>query len=603
MNKDGTLLKGKSLYIHSHALPPLSAAIPLLVCLTLIFAGCFPDTQNTIIQENRLKNYKKITSPSKIFLKNGAVILMKEGFSIEGNELKGNGLKYSLDGTGKKTEKSSLTYNFELNNNEIFSGSIDSSSKDSIYIKSNSVLRKVPRAEIKNIELLSDMSNLTCEKISLDSVSAVTYYENKSNDIKDAASVSLGFFGSALTFLATYCTICPKCCFGSCPTVYTFDGNKFNLEAELFSECISKQLEDNDQDLLTEKIPADSIYKIKLTNEALETHYINKFSLIHIVHPQGTKVYPVMNNRIVAVKAPVPPSAVFNCMDRDVTALISNPDGSYYRSDTLMVKKLREEVFKDNLNFKMNAPYGCKNAKIVIRYRNTLMSTILFYDMVLGSQGVKAIDWIERMNTDMEYAAKFKLVYKIFSGISVKSNVDNKYTETGHFGDAGPINWKYAATVVPVNPDGILDVKLEFIPDNFMIDYIGVDFSETNPLSADTLIPYEIKDNLNRNRNDVLRLINTDDGHFLQTDPGECYYFSYKIPKNDTLENSILVASKGYYTEWIRGKWITASDNPFEFSLYNIGPTVKELAFRWLEDRNMMETEFFKNKIPIKGVN
>lgn len=576
--------------------------ILLITVFCLIFSGCFPDYQNTLIKENQIKNYKKINSPSKIFLKNGSVILMRDGFSVEGNVLKGYGIEYSPEGNNKKPANSSLIYNFVLENNDTVTGSIDSSSTDFFIIKSKSATLKIFKKNIVGSQLLDESQISNKKVIDLDSISAVTYYEDKTNHLKSVASVSLGFFGSAFTFLATYCAVCPKCCFGSCPTVYTFDGNKYNLEAELFSECISKQLENNDLDLLMEKIPNDSIYKIKITNEALETHYTNKFDLIQITHPIGTKVFPTGNNNIVVISDLISPPQVYNSFNQDVTYLLNKADGSYYRSDTMLVKKLKDEIFKDNLNFSVNAPVECRNAKIVIRYRNTLMSTILFYDMVLGSQGVKAIDWMEKMNNDPVYAAKFKLVYKIFSGISVKSNIDNEYVETGHFGDAGPINWKYAAAIVPVNNEGVVDVKLEFIPDNFMIDYIGIDFSEGNSFTIDTLTPYEIKDNFNKNRANILSLISADDDKSLQTDPGECYYFSYKIPGKEGKESTLMIASRGYYTEWIRGKWITAEDNPFEFNLYNIRPTVKELAYRWLEDRKMMETEFFKNKIPLKEV-
>ena len=89
-------------------------------------------------------------------------------------------------------------------------------------------------------------------------------------------------------------------------TIYTYDGKDYTLEAELFSECISKQLENEDIDLLRQKIIGDT-YKMKITNEALETHYINKFEVVVAEHPAGTELYPSVNGNLILVSKTNPP--------------------------------------------------------------------------------------------------------------------------------------------------------------------------------------------------------------------------------------------------------------------------------------------------------
>jgi hypothetical protein len=94
------------------------------------------------------------------------------------------------------------------------------------------------------------------------------------------------------------------------------------LEAELFSHCISKQLEDGDLDLLTQKVGDDGRYQLLLTNEALETHYINRFSLLAVNHPIGTQVLPSVNGGFVTIRKPVPPKEVVNRQGKNVLGLV-----------------------------------------------------------------------------------------------------------------------------------------------------------------------------------------------------------------------------------------------------------------------------------------
>ena len=139
---------------------------------------------------------------------------------------------------------------------------------------------------IKGDGIISDTKSFQSEKqfieFPLDSIIAMTTYEETTSGGRYFGSFLLAFTAPPLTFLGIYCIACPKCCFGSCPTIYTYDGKDYNLEAELFSECISKQLEESDIDLLRQKIINNS-FKLKITNEALETHYINKFEVLHLL--------------------------------------------------------------------------------------------------------------------------------------------------------------------------------------------------------------------------------------------------------------------------------------------------------------------------------
>ncbi len=66
------------------------------------------------------------------------------------------------------------------------------------------------------------------------------------------------------------------------------------------------------------------------------------------------------------------------------------------------------------------------------------------------------------------------------------------------------------------------------------------------------------------------------------------------------METTVFIRSKGHYTEWIRGDWITTKNTGYQFSLIEIDKTISQLRESWLEDRELLEAKFFQTRIPIR---
>jgi hypothetical protein len=214
-----------------------------ILLLLLIFNKCYPTYQATKVDTDSLRTGTYSDIQAKLFKSDNSIILFPNGYNIDNKSIWGEGI-----------------------------------------ISDNSSFKQSK----KSIEL------------PFDSIMAMITYEETTSGGRYFASFFLGFTGIPLTLMAGYCISCPKCCFGSCPTIYTYDGKKYNLEAELFSECVSRQIEDKDMDLLRQKIIDDTL-KLKITNEALETHFINKFEVIVAEHPTGTELFPTIDNNLLLV--------------------------------------------------------------------------------------------------------------------------------------------------------------------------------------------------------------------------------------------------------------------------------------------------------------
>jgi len=523
--------------------------------ILLTHFGCFPNVKVTMMKKEEISMLKqvitKIESPSKAYLYDGSIVIFPNGFKVQDKQVIGQGKKFYFGKISSATMKDSL-----------------------------SVL-----------------------KIPLDSIAAITYYEKEISGLRGVADFTLGFFGAVMTPLSIYCISCPKCCFGSCPTIYTHDGLSYNFETELFSSSISKLLEERDLDLLSQKIPETGFYQLRVTNEALETHYINQFSLIVVEHPKGTQAYPSISNNFLVVRNLSKPDKAINSKSDDVLKELQEADNSYYRSGVSMVEKLKTGPKFDWIEIRKNIPNRMSSAKMVIRYRNTLLSTILLYDVVLASQGIKAVDWLAKMNRNPRYAAQFGAVYKLFSGIKIQILNNGEWSNHSIISDAGPLAWKNIAAEIPVI-NGEINIRLQFVPDNFMIDYVGFDIEpdEENTISITKVYPSGVRDNSFNLRNEVSELIKKDDLRYLITNPGDSYRFNYIIPKKENCQQSIFVESKGFYTEWLRGNWIHNNQTGYKFNLYDITGTFSYLSDSWIMNKDLIEREFFRTRIPIKEV-
>ena len=166
--------------------------IPVLL-LFLLFNRCYPTYQATKVDTDSLRTGNHADIQAKLFKSDNSIILFPDGFNINNKSIWGVGIV-----------------------------------QDNSSLKSSKQFIELP----------------------LDSITAMITYEETTSGGRYFASFFLGLTSVPLTFLGVYCIACPKCCFGSCPTIYTYDGEDYNLEAELFSECISRQIEDKDIDLL-----------------------------------------------------------------------------------------------------------------------------------------------------------------------------------------------------------------------------------------------------------------------------------------------------------------------------------------------------------------
>ena len=103
------------------------------------------------------------------------------------------------------------------------------------------------------------------------------------------------------------CVADPKSCFGSCPTFYVATDSGEALAAEGFSASIARVLEAEDVDALFDARVTGSTFSLRMRNEALETHAIQRLALVAAPRPRGGRVLASVDGQLVpatALRAP-----------------------------------------------------------------------------------------------------------------------------------------------------------------------------------------------------------------------------------------------------------------------------------------------------------
>lgn len=525
--------------------------ISLFITLFLIFGGCyFPNKKTELVSIDTVEKDKEITTPSKVYLNDGTIVLFQKGFRVENDQITGMGRGYYLNDPFDQEMK---TFSIPLNN-----------------------------------------------------IAALTYHKVKTEGGSGLGSFVLGITALPLTVTALYCLVNPKACFGSCPTVYVKENGQYRFCSELFSYSISPYMEADDLDLLIGNLdPTPEFLDVRITNEALETHFINEMELIRVTHPKNTAVFPTPDNQLLLFSEFNPPEEAKNSKDADVRSQIAKNDQVGYRSPEDLVLELKNGAYFDFLDLKMKVPPSISQAKLLLKIRNTLLSTVLFYEVVLASQGIDALSWTERMNTDPGYANLFQSVYHTFSGITIKIKKGDEWVAVEKINDVGPIAYKYIAVILPTYNQEELRVRLEFIPDNFIFDGIFFDYNNEEDEKSQYVEVLEcesIWDSEGQERKDLMKSLSEKDDLYMVTEPSDVYHFFYPLKKDvEGHTSSLFVRARGYYTEWLRGKWLTEKSTPnYRFDLSDFTGTFNQLVDSWLSNKTMMEDAFHKTRIPIR---
>ena len=385
--------------------------------------------------------------------------------------------------------------------------------------------------------------------------------------------------------------------FGSCPTYYTDSAGTYLLEGEGFSYSIAPLFEARDVDRLRIHAAPDGTLRLEVRNEALETHYLNQLELLEVRHAAGETALGDESNRILIVGDATPPIRAVDRGGRDVRRYLAAADSAVYRSDPGALARAREGDPEDWIDLEMPAPPGADSVAIVLRLRNSLLNTILLYDIMLGDPGARSLDWVGRDLQQLGPAVELAQWYQRRMGLDVAVGDGTDYRAVAHVKDTGPIAWKDVAVVVPVLERGRIRIRLRFPVDNWRIDRIAVAarFRRALPL----VHPLAAIDAGGQADTTALASLTAPDGRYLETTPGQRFTAAFRPGQPAAIgERTFFLVSQGYYTEWVRRSWLAAPRTARTFVPSD--SALAEAIARWRVAQDSLEAGFMASRIPVR---
>lgn len=423
-------------------------------------------------------------------------------------------------------------------------------------------------------------------RVALDSVLGITNFWNGTNVSGTVALTAGGTLIGAAASLALF-----KALFGSCPTFYTDADGAAVLEAEGFSYSIAPLFESRDLDALRGR-PRAGVYTIEMRNEALETHYINHLELLVFEHPQDARVLPDGRGNLTTVAASQPPRTARDRNGRDVVRTLATNDDRVFESSPARMRNVRADDLMDYIDMDFGVAES-DSAAITVRLRNSLLTTVLFYELMLAGAGAEALDWMAQDLEKVGNAAELGKWYVERMGLRVLVEQDGQYVEAGRIPDVGPIAWKDVAVRIPARKGASLKVRIEFPADSWRIDRIAL--AQNVRAAVPTVVPVSRVRHVDGSIDAKTRnAVSAADDAYLITEPGRRVFFEFDVPQSRNPQSFVL-ASHGYYSEWMRPDWLR---RPTQKRFQASDTSLLEAMQFWRANSAQLEQTFYTTKIP-----
>lgn len=434
-------------------------------------------------------------------------------------------------------------------------------------------------------------TSMVVHTVPLTEVIGMETYRTRVNATETALLSTAGAVGGAYGTAALLVAL-----FGSCPTVYSADGSI--EEAELFSNSIAPLFEGRDVARLRTAPNAKGILELEIRNEAMETHYINHLELLEITHHPDERVVPDPEGAPVVVSGLTDLQSARNRDGRDVLAELGALDDRFYATDAARIERATAADMDDWIDVSVPVQRGSTEAAVVFRMRNSLLNTILLYDVMLGPAGAAALDWLGEGLSRISTAVELGRWHHRRAGLHVSVWRDGSFHPVVRVPDSGPIFWHDVAAVVPV-PAGedTLRLRLSYVADHWRLDNVSVGFAVRR--AAVRAIPLEsIRTRDGQLQRHALENMRESDDTHLQTNPGQAFVARFDTGAGAGPARTFLLSAQGYYTEWIRGSWIrdVKVREPFTPS----DTAVLEAIRKWSRTREGFERQFLQARVPVR---
>ncbi len=436
---------------------------------------------------------------------------------------------------------------------------------------------------------LSLNSGVETSSVSLDDLAAMESFQSTvdrtATTLGTGGAVVGGILGGGLLAVAI---------FGSCPTTYADIGGESILEAESFSYSIVPNLEARDVDKLGTTARNDEVI-LEVRNEALESHYINQIELLQVSHQKHQSVFPDPDGGLVVFDSPLHPISAVDQSGHDLMGVLEYADGTPWRAETERLARVSMQDLEDHIHLEFDIPPSQDDVALLLRFRNSLLNTVLLYDVMLKGLGFQALDWMSARTPDLQML-KTAHWYNDRMGMRIEVWDQGRYREIAHVEDQGPIAWKELAVPLAVPSGARVKLRLSFLTDNWRIDWVAA--APMQPVVPNVIPVRQVSTTGQIDLEKTLSSLASPDTSYVMTKPGDRMKLSFDVkPEQEDNISTFFLAAQGYYIEWMRSDWLQPSDK------VSVAPSDESLLRAielWRDRRESFRHQFESSRIAVR---
>jgi hypothetical protein len=340
----------------------------------------------------------------------------------------------------------------------------------------------------------------------------------------------------------------------SCPFIFSFNGREYVFDAEPYGAAISRSLKRADWCELEHIKEVDGEYRLRMENFLDETQYTDEFKLMVVDHPAGSKVAPGISGEIHTISKPASPLTAFSSRGEDLLAAVSRKDEEFWESRITETNIERIDDARDELILEFTKPKGARTAKLLVNACTSYWGARMGRTF-LNLYGNRIQEWYDEV--DRKGPAYYKtLAWYINEGLyMLKIQVDTGkgWEVRGTMLGGGPFVSKDRLYVLDVSdiPGETLRIKLEPAVNFWRIDYMGVEYTEDQPVSVQEIEAVEAIDHTGR---DVKESLKANDAlYHVMPEIGDSVEFRFPAPEQvPGWERTIILKAVGYYIIHLR---------------------------------------------------
>ncbi len=246
---------------------------------------------------------------------------------------------------------------------------------------------------------------------------------------------------------------------GSCPYVYTWDGNRYALQGEVFGTSFGRALETGTTCMLPAAHRRGDAVVVRLTNERPETHYVNSARLLAFETAENATVLVDDRDRAWPVADPRPP----------IRPARKAPGGDGVS-------------FRDAFEVTLPHPRDGRTGSVIIHAINTDLVNAA-YEMVFGYLGDQSLPFLCQIENDPQLIATLRDWIRECS-LTVEVWRGDRWVSAGAI--APEASTASFSRIVRIDATGIEEdsvrVRLTSLADSWRIDSVAVDWTPAEPL-------------------------------------------------------------------------------------------------------------------------